>query len=217
MPTIRDLGADGINSGSSFNVPIPSGSVAGDRMFMMIRRNYGTTDPAGWENIWAPLESGFTYTTLRTKVLDSADILLGYVTVVGANSGPTGWLVAVFEGDVSWRDPIAASFGGKSNGGDSDLNSDANVEAGDFCLLWAMNTNWSDETFTIPGSATQLLFHPDSDGVSGCLYSYVPSSDGSFATRHHNLWSGTCYQAILAFYDAVPEVPRRRRRLVVSS
>lgn len=213
MATIRDKVADAYAAGSSFSIPIPGGAVAGDRAFLMVRRNFGINIASGWDAVWSPLEGGFAFMLLMTRVLDSSDIAAGQVNFVVTGSGAMGYIFVVFEGDVSWRDPFAASLVGKGNNSDSDLDADADTKAGDLCLLFGLNTNWSDQTFTLPSGATQELFHPDSDGVSTCLYSYVPSSDGAFTARHHNQWSGTVYQAILAFGAA--GLYRRRQQTVI--
>lgn len=205
MPTLRATSADTQGSTASRNVPFPSGSQAGDRAFLMYLHNYGSGTPSGWEDIWAPVESGNVFLTLRTKVLDSTDISLGYVTINSVGSSVSGWIISVFVGDVYWRVPFARSVSSGGNNSDTNLAASPNILDGDYCLLWGMSRTWNDDTFTAPAGATQLEFHPDSDGMSSCLYEYEAVADGPFTATHHMLWGTSNFQVILPILDDEPE------------
>jgi hypothetical protein len=205
--TVRGHGSGSV-SAASVDIAFPSGTVAADTCYIFFAGNFGySAVPSGWNEVIAGSSGGGTPTIggCISKILDSADIAAGHVTVNAAGSGPLTWAVISFAGNlVALR--INPEFAGGSMGSNSthDINSDTTVKTGDFCMLFAATRNWSDETFTAPGSATQLEFHPDSVGQSSCLYSYIPAADGAFTATHHTQWGGAFNEYIVVVYDAVP-------------
>lgn len=88
------IGGTNLFTSTTFNIPIPAGSQAGD--LMIVGSAYsgasGITVPAGWtKDVWAIYTASQTY-TVAWKVLTTAEITAG---TVGAFNGSTGSTVAV--------------------------------------------------------------------------------------------------------------------------
>lgn len=197
VPVIR--GSDiGSSSASSYNIPFPSGTLAGDLCVIAMAGAWGIGLPSGWSDTGELTGSNFNGRVLF-KNLTSGDIATGYVTVTTSGSFNHVWAVCSFVGSGVVRVPAGASRKG-SGSATINLNSNGNVQASDRVLLFGSNRENSFDTINV-GTEIETI---SAANASGVLNTYVPSVDGVFAaTFSYGTPGSGNYQAIIAI-EGVP-------------
>jgi len=92
MPVVRGSNIQS-SSASSWTVTWPTGTVAGDVVFIFGEQGYGFTNPAGW-TVLDNQQGGYASGVTIAKVMASADITAGSIAVV-ANGVYNGVVAAV--------------------------------------------------------------------------------------------------------------------------
>jgi hypothetical protein len=141
---VRGWAAYAPTGGTSLTLALPSGSQAGDRLYVMTAAGWGTNLISGYSSHDNRTGSNWSG-RVQSKVLTSTDISTGTVTVTFAGSyAPMVWLVATV-GDKALRS-IAGSRASGSDGTVNTLTTDAAPVAGDHGLFFA--TARGSYTFT---------------------------------------------------------------------
>lgn len=194
MPTIRNSYIQANNAGS-FTLVWPSGTVAGDSVFLFVSGGWNISGaPTGWNELNRMDGSNFNG-SVYTRIMTATDILIGHVTINMAGGDYAPIAVVTMVGEVGVRSTTASRNGSGSTS--IALASDASVAVGDLVFLFGGNRAASDNTVDL-GSVIEAINAPE----SGCLFGYSPAGAGSFTANfaYSSAGSGN-YQAIVPVYD----------------
>lgn len=114
-PTIRSVTALQSSSWTTFNVPLPAGTIAGDVVIVFMENGFNSgAIPAGWVQI-ASMNNGFTNGYTIGKVVTAGDVAAGTVTVsaTGAFNGVT--CAVCLTGTTVQSISLVTSFGSSSS------------------------------------------------------------------------------------------------------
>lgn len=169
-PTIRSY-HDGVYNAASVAVSWPTGTVAGDVVIIYWENGYAvTTAPAGWTTIYLS-NNGSLWTNQGciAKVMTSADITAGSVTVTATGSFNGYWAALTIDGSTtpSYVQRNYSDSPGSTNTPSSAVTGMLGVSATDLMIGFASTR--SNQTMTVSANMTVLDSAAGSD-ASGIIY-----------------------------------------------
>jgi hypothetical protein len=193
-PVIRGSGLQA-SSASSYTVTWPTGTLAGDLALIFVGHAWSINKPAGWvlvdSNIPVTNYNGATF----SRVLTSADIAAGSVTVTVSNTfdGVVG--IVTFVGATGGIRPPVTSIANSSGSSSVTVNSDGSPLTADMAVYFGGNRGASTATVSL-GSMLQQA--NDLAFASGCIYAGSPASAGGVSPVFSYSTAGTAnYQIIV--------------------
>lgn len=191
-PTIRGSGIQA-SSAASYVVPWPTGTVAGDLAIIHIGGGFGiSATPTGWTLLDNQQGSNWNG-AMFGKVLSSADITAGSVTIT--NAGTFDSVVSI----ITFHGATGGAFGlfslRNSGGASTEGISTAAFASGAIGVYFGSNRGASTDTVN---QGTKLQQINDGSNASGCLYAGAPTAPfvGSAIFSYSSVGSGN-YQSIL--------------------
>lgn len=161
------------SSASSYNVPWPSGTVAGDTAVIFFGHGFALNSlPSGWTQLDVLSGSNWNGATIF-KVLNSADITAGSVTINAAGGFDGTVAIATIDGTTIGGFPYPISSSRNGSGSSSVTLNLTATSLNDLNLYFGSNRANSTNTVSI-GSLQQQV--TDGSAASGCLYSETPPS-----------------------------------------
>jgi hypothetical protein len=179
------------SSSGSYTVSWPSGTAAGDRVFIFGGHGFALNSPAGW--VVLDNQSGANWNGAAwTRVLTSADITAGSVTIT-TGGGFNGVLVCVaMNGAPEVRLPEVSERSGSGVSSDT-FGSDGSPRNGDMALLFASNRAASTDSIDL-GTQRAVI----NNTVSGVFNTYPITADGGIvATATYSTGGSGYYEAVV--------------------
>jgi len=134
-PTVRAAGSYLSSSLSSYNMPLPTGSLSGDTIFIFAAGSYNWSTPTGFTILDSA--SGGSWNGITCwKVLTSGDISTGYITVAQSSSGRGAIHAIVFKSGCTVRTHIM-THGNTSDNYGITLTSDSTPTTADTAIMFA--------------------------------------------------------------------------------
>lgn len=184
------------SSAASYVITWPTGTVAGDYVFIFAGHAFSINTPTGWFQIDAQTGTNWNGAAFW-RFLNATDIAAGNVTVTTGGSGNGVFAAVTLIGAHGFiRTPITSSR--NSTGAASrTLNTDGALQTTDLVLYFASNRNNSANTVSL-GSSQQTI---SAAAASGALYAGSPAAAGGISpVFSYSVSSGTTgdYQAAIA-------------------
>ena len=155
-------------STASFNVPFPTGTVAGDFAIICGAGGYGpSAPPSGWTSLNSGSASGIQGATF-SKTLTSGDLSTGYVTVTFNNAYNGICQMVTFKGAATVRNTQGNADGGTT------LTSSSAVQVNDLGVHFATVRSGSITSVT-PGTVRQSSAISD---INAAIYTAAVSTAG---------------------------------------
>ena len=194
MPSIRGTGQQA-SSASSYVVPWPSGTIAGDFAVIYCGHAWPANLPSGWmEN---DNQAGSNWNgAVFSKRLSTTDITAGSVTVTfsGGFNGTLAILTTIGDASVKKTDAI------RNSSGSSSVTVSSSVAAATTDLLSYFGSNRAASTNTVSRGALQRQVN-DGSNASGCLYTETGVSGTVSPNFLYSTPGSGNYQAIVLLGD----------------
>lgn len=198
-PTLRGSDLVYVNNTSSQGINLPAGSAAGDRAVLFASHGYGVNAVSGWTSLDSSGGSNINGAVF-TKILDSADITAGSVTVTfgGSYYGEVSIAVAVGPtAGVRETKTVRSSSGASPNS----LTTSLSASGSDLALYYG-SIRTSSSTTTVD-RGTSLQSRSADTEASAALYSEDLTSSGTVtAIFSHSPASNGYYEAIVILKGA---------------
>lgn len=200
--TIRGTSSQTANT-TTITIAWPSGTVAGDAVFIFVSAQNTITSPSGWTVVFNSGAASFWQDgAVFERVMTSGDISAGSVVITTAGTGGivaaivayVGALVGIQENPNNWNNATTAAV---------DTTTSGSVGSSDQALIWG-----SARTSTSPTCSIGVLAQAVNNGSSagGALYTYSPPGGSFTATFSYSGYSPSGYFQIIVIVKDLTSV-----------
>lgn len=196
MITVRGSNLVSTASVSTYPVPIPAGSLAGDTALIFVGCGFACNTPAGWTAIEITTGANWNGAVFR-KELSGADITAGTVTVTTGGSFPNVMGMVTFVGTIG---TVKTSISLKNTTGAASRTLTTNIfpKVGNYAFYFGSN-----RANTVPTSTAGTAMHTSSAAnASSVLKGGLVAADGALtSTFGYPVTGSGDFQAIVVMNE----------------